>query len=145
MLIGGQAVPEEGLRLVAAQLADIGIQATVKKAFDIRTAQENRQRAHDVELSVPNQNDANPAFLLASRTVADEGYAALAAQAATAATREAVQQAAAAMTIILVNREHVIVPLAGVFHVYGMRQGVTLAEPHPSAIGQTWVTLRPAA
>ena len=145
ILIGGQAVPEEGLRLVAAQLKDVGVQANVKKAFDIRTAEQNRQRDHDVELATPNQNDANPAFLLASRDVPDDAYQALAAQAATATTKDDVQRAAAAMTDILVNREYLVVPLAGVFHVYAMRQGVTLAEPHPSAVNQTWVSLSPAA
>ncbi|HEX2118478.1 MAG TPA: ABC transporter substrate-binding protein [Acidimicrobiales bacterium] len=144
-LIGGQAVPEEGLRFVAAQLKDVGIQANVKKAFDIRTAEQNRQRDHDVELATPNQNDANPAFLLASREVPDDAYQALTAQAATATSKDDVQRAAAAMTDILVNRQFLVVPLAGVFHVYAMRQGVTLAEPHPSAVNQTWVSLSPAA
>ena len=141
VLIGGPAVPETGLRLVAAQLKDVGVETTVRKAFDIRTGEQNRERGYDVELGMPNQNDANPAFLLASRTAPDAEYTALAALAASAVARDEVQRAAGAMTAVLVNREFAVVPVAGVFHVYGMRAGVDLGEPHPSAIHQTWVSL----
>jgi peptide/nickel transport system substrate-binding protein len=146
VLIGGPVAPEAGLRLVAAQLKEVGVQASVKKAFDIRTGEENRQKEYDLELGQPNQNDANPAFLLVSRTdVPDPEYAALAAQAATVAGREEVQQVAVAMNRVLVQRNFLVLPLAGVSHVYGMRAGVALEEPHPSAINQHWVSLRPAA
>ena len=145
VLIGGPAAPEPGLRLVAAQLKDVGIQASVKKAFDITTGTRNRQQPHDIELATPNQNDANPAFLLAGREAPDAEYAGLAAQSAAATSREEVQRAAAAMTRILVNRDFLVAPLAGVFHVYAMRTGVDLGQPHPSAINQTWVTLSPAS
>ena len=141
VLIGGPAVPEPGMRLVAAQLEDAGFEVTVKKAFDIRTSEQNRDRGYDVELAMPNQNDANPAFLLASRTAPDADYSALIAESTTATSREEVQRAAAAMTEIVVNREFSVIPLASVFRVYGMRTGVDLGEPHPSAINQTWVTL----
>ena len=45
---------------------------------------------------------------------------------------------------IVVNRDYSVVPLASVFHVYGLRRGVDL-RPHPSAISQTWATVTPAA
>jgi ABC-type oligopeptide transport system substrate-binding subunit len=93
---------------------------------------------------MPNQNDANPAFLLALRTAPDPDYSALAAQATAASSREEVQRLAAAMTAALVNREFAVVPVAGVFGVYAMRKGVDLAESHPSAISQTWLTLSPS-
>jgi ABC-type transport system substrate-binding protein len=141
--IGGPAVPEAGLRFVAAQLKDVGIETTVRKASDIRTGEQNRDRGYDLELAMPNQNDANPAFLLALRTAPDAEYSALAAQAMAASSREEVQRLAAAMTAALVNRDFAVVPLAGVSQVYAMRTGVDLAEPHPSAISQTWLTLTP--
>ncbi|MDQ3895943.1 MAG: ABC transporter substrate-binding protein, partial [Actinomycetota bacterium] len=143
VLIGGPAAPEAGLRLVAAELRDVGIQASVRKAFDIRTGEENRRRGYDLELATPHQNDANPAFLLASRDAPNPEYEALAARSAVATSREEVQRAAAAMTQLLVNREFLVVPLAGVFEVYAMHRGVELPEPHPSAINQTWVSLVP--
>jgi peptide/nickel transport system substrate-binding protein len=142
VLIGGPAVPEAGLRLVAAQLKEVGIEVVVKKAFDIRTSEQNRDRGYDIELSTPNQNDANPAFLLSSRTAPDPDYAVLAAQSTTSTSREDVQRAAAAMMAIVVSRDYSVVPLASVFHVYGLRRGVGLG-PHPSAISQTWVTVTP--
>jgi ABC-type transport system substrate-binding protein len=140
-LIGGPAVPETGLQWLSAKLRDVGIETTVRKAFDIRTGEQNRERGYDVELAVVNQNDANPAFLVATRTAPDPDYTALAAQSLAAGSKDEVQQAAAAMTAVLVNREYSIVPVAGVFHLYGVRAGVALAAPHPSAIHQTWVTL----
>ena len=142
VLIGGPAVPEAGLRLVAAQLKEVGIEVVVKKAFDIRTSEQNRDRGYDIELSTPNQNDANPAFLLSSRTAPDPDYAVLAAQSTTSTSREDVQRAAAAMMAIVVSRDYSVVPLASVFHVYGLRRGVGLGA-HPSAISQTWVTVTP--
>ena len=48
------------------------------------------------------------------------------------------------MTAIVVNRDFSVVPLAGVFQIYGMRAGVELAEAHPSALNQTWSTLTPS-
>lgn len=142
--IGGPAVPEAGLRFIAAQLREVGIETAVRKAHDIRTGEQNRDRGYDVELAMPNQNDANPAFLLALRAAPDPDYSALATQVASATSREDVQRLAAAMTATLVNRDFAVVPVAGVFHVYGMRTGVDLAEPHPSAINQTWLTLSPS-
>lgn len=144
VLIGGPLVPEAGMRLLAAQLKDVGVDVVVKKAFDIRTAEQNRDRGYDVELATPNQNDANPAFLLTSRVASDSEYAALVAQSTTATSRDEVQRAAAAMTALLVNRDFSVVPVAGVFQVYGMRAGIELGEPHPSAISQTWATLNAA-
>lgn len=141
VFIGGPAVPEAGLRFIAAQLKDVGIETNVRKAFDIRTGEQNRDRGYDVELAMPNQNDANPAFLLALRTAPDPEYSALAAQVAAAPSREEVQRLAAAMTAAVVNRDFAVVPVASVFHIYGMRKGVDLGEPHPSAINQTWLTL----
>ncbi len=144
-LIGGPAVPEAGMRLVAAQLKEVGMEVNVRKAFDIRTSEQNRDRGYDVDLGQPNQNDANPAFLLASRTAPDADYAALVAQSITATSRDEVQRTAAAMTAAVVNRDSSVIPLASVFHVYGMRAGVDLAQPHPSAINQTWMSLTVAS
>ena len=141
VFIGGPAVPEAGLRFIAAQLKDVGIETTVRKAHDIRTGEQNRDRGYDIELAMPNQNDANPAFLPALRAAPDPDYSALAGQVASAASRDEVQRLAAAMTAALVNREFAVVPVASVFQVYGMRKGVELGEPHPSAINQTWLTL----
>jgi ABC-type transport system substrate-binding protein len=139
--IGGPAVPEAGMRFLAGQLKDVGIETVLRKAHDIRTGEQNRDRGFDVELAMPNQNDANPAFLLALRAAPDPEYSALATQVSAATSREEVQRLAAAMTAVVVNRDYSVVPVAGVFHVYGMRKGVDLGEPHPSAINQTWATL----
>ncbi len=141
VLIGGPAVHEAGLRLVGAQLEDIGIHAALKKAADRVTYEGYRDKPYDLDLTSPSQNDANPAFLLTSRDAPNDEYAALEARSATATTREEVQRLAADMMRILVQQEYTVVPLASVAQTYGMRRGVELADPHPSAINQRWTTL----
>ena len=90
-----------------------------------------------------NQNDANPAFIPANRDLEGAEYKALVARSAMATSREDVQRAAAAITRYLVNEQFLVLPLASVFHIYAMHDGVALTEPHPSAINQTWVSLVP--
>lgn len=141
VLIGGPSVPDAGLRLVAAQLKEIGVRVAVKKASDIVTYESYREKGYDLDLTSPNQNDANPAFLLSSRDAPDEEYAALAARSSAAPSREEVQRVAGEMMRALVSRDFTVVPLAGVSQIYGMRRGIDLADPHPSAINQTWTTL----
>ena len=140
-MVAGPGVPEAGARLVAGELRDVGIGASVKKAADTVTYQQYRDKGFDLDLTMPNQNDANPAFLVAGRTSPDAEYAALIATSVSAADRADVQRAAAAMMRIIVNRDFTLVPVAGVARTYAMRAGVELAQPHPSAINQTWTSV----
>jgi hypothetical protein len=45
------------------------------------------------------------------------------------------------MMKILSNDDHIVVPLAGAFRIYGMAKNVNLGEPHPSFTNQTWFSL----
>jgi peptide/nickel transport system substrate-binding protein len=134
-LIGGPAIPEAGLRFVQSRLAAVGIEVAVKKAADRVTYEQFRDRGYDVELTAPNQNDANPAFLQ-SRDEGPETDAVLAAD-----TREAVQRLAAQISQKRINEDYLVVPLAGISRTYALRQGVDLLDPHPSAINQSWTAL----
>jgi len=58
-----------------------------------------------------------------------------------AVDRAGAQRAAAAMMAAVVNRDFSVVPLAGVSQIFGLRSGVDVGEPHPSAINQAWSTL----
>ena len=135
-LLGGPAVPEAGLRFVQSALAPLGMEVAVKKASDTVTYEQYRDKGYDVDLTMPNQNDANPAFLVTARATGPQTEAI-----ATAENREVVQRVAAQITQTAVNQDFVAVPLAAISRTYVMRQGIDLREPHPSAINQSWATL----
>ncbi len=140
-LIGGPSAPESGLRFVQAQLQTVGVAVAVKKAHDVVTFEEYRDKGFDLELGTPSQNDANPAFLLALRRDPGPEYEAAVSQSLAAGTREEVQRLAALMSNALVSRDITLVPLASVSRLYAMRHAVNLPDPHPSAINQSWVRL----
>ncbi|MEW6153493.1 MAG: ABC transporter substrate-binding protein [Actinomycetota bacterium] len=135
-LVAGPALPEEGLRAIQGQLREVGIEVATRHGADITTHQEFRQRGYDLELAMPNQNDANPFFLLAGRAAG--GHADVA---RTADSRQGVQQVAVAATHTQVVDELLVVPLAHVPRLYGLRPGMHLADLHPSAINQSWAAL----
>ncbi|HEX6597236.1 MAG TPA: ABC transporter substrate-binding protein [Acidimicrobiales bacterium] len=134
--IGGPNVSEPGLRFVQSQLAAVGIEVAVKKASDTVTYEEYRDRLYDLDLTAPNQNDANPAFLVTGRAGEDQVQAV-----AAAAGREDVQRRAAEITRGAGHEEYRVVPLAVASRAYALRDGVELAVAHPSAINQPWTAL----
>jgi peptide/nickel transport system substrate-binding protein len=146
-LLGGPAVTQDALQLVAGQLRDVGIEVAVKKASDTTTLEEFRQKGYDLDLGGSNQNDANPGFLPLSRAIGERNPPGFSADGQvdsllTARTREDAQRAAAELTRTLVTDEFLVVPLAVTSRLYAMRQGVDLVEPHPSGINQYWSALR---
>jgi peptide/nickel transport system substrate-binding protein len=143
-LLGGPAVPEEGLRFIQRALQAVGIEVAVKKAADTVTVNQFRDVGYDAELGLPNQNDANPAFLVAGRADALPGRPDVAAAVAAAhehPSRRGAQEAAARAMHVIVVEEAAVVPLAAVPRVYGLRAGVELREVHPSAVNQSWAAL----
>ena len=62
-----------------------------------------------------------------------------------ATTREEVQRASAEMQRILINQDFTVVPLAGIYRIFGMTRDVGLGDPHPSQTNQTWFTLTKAS
>jgi peptide/nickel transport system substrate-binding protein len=145
-LIGGPAAPEDALPFVQSQLRGVGIEVAVKKADETITLDRFRDAGYDLELGAANQNDGNPAFLPGLRAsgerlppglaLEDEVAAALAAP-----SLEQVQAVAAALMKTLVVDEYAVVPLAGISRMYALREGVDIADLHPSAINQSWATV----
>ena len=135
-LVGGPSVPEPGLRFVQAKLKDVGIEVAMKYGQDIATYQEYRQKGYDIDLTMPNQNNADPAFLVAGRAGSAQTVAIQ-----TAATRDEVQQLSAQVMKTVVVDDFTAVPLAHVSRLFGVRPGVDLAGLHPSSINQSWVGL----
>ena len=114
---------------------------------------EERMKAGEGDLWVElgNQNDANPCFLpaLLFRTGAPaEDYAKLFAPGEAfdqfvdacqeAVTPEEVASSAANAMKVIIEDEHVIVPIAGVFRIYGMQDTVQDFVANPSRTSQRW-------
>ncbi|GAC1654478.1 MAG: ABC transporter substrate-binding protein [Gemmatimonadaceae bacterium] len=133
-----------------AQLARVGIDA-VSEQLDA-AAYESRLNsgAFDIDLEVPNQNDANPAFLLALRwysksntrsatfTHASPRFDALVDRALVANTDDEARLAGAEAMHQLVDVEVGAVPLAGISRNYAMSERVRGFVPHPSRLHQDW-------
>jgi ABC-type transport system substrate-binding protein len=107
----------------------------------------------DLDLEVPTQNDANPAFLLALRWYsasdvrsavympAGARFDSVVGQALAATDHEQVQRSAAEAMHLLVDEEVAAIPLAGIHRIYGMKTRVHGFEPHPSRLNQLWNTV----
>lgn len=141
------------VEFVQAQLGQAGVDVTFEPldaaAFESRL----NSGAFDLDLELPNQNDANPAFLLALRwysksntrsarfTHASPRFDALVEAALGAPTDDEARRTAAAAMHQLVDVEVGAVPLAGVSRIYAMRESVRGFIPHPSRLNQDWSTV----
>lgn len=142
---------------VQAQLADVGIQMEIVQTPDTATYEARLQTLEgDLWAENGNQNDANPCFLpdLLFYSPAPGGDAesnmygnafALGPSfdqqidaCRAAVTTEEVQKAAANAMKVLIDDEFVVIPLAGVFRIYGLTANVEGFEPHPSGLSQNW-------
>jgi len=100
-----------------------------------------------------NQNDANPAFLpeILFNDKPGSDYAALFAPgpavdtqiaAALAATTDAAaKQSVAAAVHQLVDVSQVLIELAGLFRILGLRKNIRGLVPHPSDVNQSWASV----
>ncbi len=153
-LLGTQETPESGLLVIQSQLKDIGIEVNILRTPDQPTRSalySNGTGDFDLDLEPPNQNDGNPAFLPVLRMYSKNPRTAQfapggefdvqAEKALAAKTTPEVQELSANMMKILANDEYIVVPLAGIFRIYGMSRNVNLGDPHPSFTNQTWFSL----
>jgi peptide/nickel transport system substrate-binding protein len=142
--------------LVQAQLREVGVEVKLVTAPD-EAAYEARLAAGDGDLwaEIGNQNDGNPCFLpdllFYSRGVERSDYATLFGPRAkfdrfievcrTATEVERLQEAAAAGMHILIDEEYIVIPIAGIFRIWGLRDRVQGFLPHPSSLNQRWDAL----
>lgn len=158
ILLGQQEVPESALTVIQANLRESGFEVEIKKTPDGPTRQalyDNGKGDFDLDLEPPNQNDGDPGFLPVLRMskqrvtnvqfqptgAAGEAFEAEVARGLASTNLVEVQQSAANMMKILINDEYIVVPLAGVFRIYGMAKHVEFTDPHPSFTNQTWFSL----
>ncbi|MCA1674456.1 MAG: ABC transporter substrate-binding protein, partial [Actinobacteria bacterium] len=148
VLVGGPLVSEEGLSFVQSQLRGVGIQTNIKHAVDRLTSDEHRLQPFDLDLRVLTQGGASPLGVPAavgySRIPEAQPFAPGAAfdgeveRALAAATPEEVQARSAQLMRILVEDEHVVVPLAELPLMHAMTRQVELIDPSPSLGQQLW-------
>lgn len=140
---------------VQSQLAEVGFDAQVEQldAGAYRDALDSG--AYDIDLSVPNQNDGNPAFLLALRWYSkatganaqiispgpDTEYEAMIDAILEEEDPTELRRRAAEAMHELVDVEVGGVTLAGGYRVYAMKDSVQGFEPHPSSTNQRWSTV----
>lgn len=139
---------------VQAALARVGLIVRIElldaAAFESRV----NSGAFDLDIELPNQNDANPAFLLALRwyshsdtrsaqfTHASAYFDTLVERSLQADDADSVRRAAADAMHQLVDVEVGAIPLAGIGRVYALRDYVHGFVPHPSRLHQSWVDVR---
>jgi peptide/nickel transport system substrate-binding protein len=153
MIVQSGAVDSDIAEYVQAQLAHAGIDVRIERldaaAFESRID----AGTFDFDIEIPNQNDANPAFLLALRwysrsNIKSARFLALGAPfdsfvesaLATPDHGEAQRYAAEAMHV-LVDEQAAAIPLAGIYRIYAMSNRVHGFDPHPSRINQWWNTV----
>lgn len=141
------------LEFVQAELARVGMTVQVDQLD--AAAYESRLNAgsFDLDLELPSQNDANPAFLLALRwyggsgtrsvafTHASARFDTLVERSLGATSHEEARRRAAEAMHQLVDVEVGAIPLAGISRVYALRAGVAGFVPHPSRLNQDWTTV----
>ena len=153
-LLGQADTPAGSGEFVQAQLKAVGIEVQIVPTPDTptrNTLYSSGKGDYDLDLEGPNQNDGNPAFLPVLRMYSKNANTAqfapgaafdtLAEASMAAPTRAEVQNLSAQMQKILINDTYIVVPLAGVFRIFGMSSKVNLGDPHPSNTNQTWFSL----
>jgi peptide/nickel transport system substrate-binding protein len=153
-LIGWAEWDNQTLEFLQSQLAAVGIDMKIVKSPDQASYSKLLDAGEfDIDLEGPNQNDGNPIFLPALRFYSKASSKNMpyfapgvqfdqAIEAGSAATSEAETQRYAAMSMqILIDQEAIVIPVAGLFRLYGMKDSVQGFVPHPSQTNQWWNTV----
>lgn len=148
------AVDRAVSQYIQAQLARVGIEVTVEDLDAGAYTDRLNSGKFDLDIEVPNQNDANPAFLLALRwysrsnvrsaafTRASARFDSLIDEALASADRDTTQRKAAEAMHVLVDQDVAAIPLAGIYRIYAMNSKVKDFDAHPSRITQSWTSVR---
>jgi peptide/nickel transport system substrate-binding protein len=135
---------------IQAQLKNVGIEVTVDELDPAAFESRLNSGYLDLDIEVPSQNDANPAFLLALRWYSRSNvrsaqfmwhnvrFDSLVAASLASQDHGDSQRYAAEAMHILVDEEAGAIPLAGLYRIYALRSRVKGFEPHPSRINQSW-------
>ena len=143
--------------LLQAQLRRVGIELKIEEVADNAAYQARiRKRDGDLWAEAGGQNDGNPCFLpdlLFYGADSDAStYPRMFAPGSSfdrvidgcrsAIEPEGVRRFAAAAMRILANETLVVIPLAGSYRIWGLRDGVEGFVAHPSSLSQSWSEVR---
>ncbi len=154
MIVQSGAVDRSVTQYVQAQLGAIGIELRIDELDAASYESRLNAGTFDLGTEVANQNDANPAFLLALRwysksnvrsapfMVVGPRFDSLVDRALSGVNHVAAQKAAAEAMHVLVDEEVAAIALAGVSRIYAMSTRVTGFVPHPSRLNQSWASVR---
>lgn len=139
-----------------SEWADVGIDAQIEQLESAVYRDRINAGEYDIDLSTPNQNNANPAFLLNLRWYSqsfvdtaeynapgpDSRYDEIIEEIHETDDFDELQRLSAEALTELVDEEVASVPLAGTYRIYALHEDLTGFEPHPSGINQRWHTTR---
>jgi peptide/nickel transport system substrate-binding protein len=153
-LIGWVEWDNQTLEFLQSQLGAVGIEMKIAKAPDQASYGKRLDAGEfDIDLEGPNQNDANPIFLPALRFYSKASsknmpyfapgaaFDQLVEQGSAATQRAETQRKAGEAMHLLIDEEAIVIPVAGLFRLYGMKDSVHGFVPHPSQTNQWWNTV----
>lgn len=140
---------------VQASLRAVGFDAKIEQLDSGAYREALDTGGYDIDISLPNQNDANPAFLMALRwysqatglnaQIVSPGpgttYEGLIDQILAEPDPDELRRLAGEAMHELIDVEVGGVTLAGGYRVYAMKDKVQGFEPHPSSTNQRWSTV----
>ena len=142
---------------VKSMLADVGIDLQIKTEPDENSYFDTLSRGQgDLFAEVGSQNDANPCFLpdllfyFQGTSHGDYGYRfgpgaafdkVIRTQCRQGVTEQDAQKGAAQAMHIIIDEENIVIPIAGIFTLYGLSDNVQGFTPHPSNTNQSWSTV----
>lgn len=152
-LLSDNEISAATVEFVQANLRAVGIEARWLRLPDVGSYSDRLVAGEfDLNLALPNQNDANPLFLpaLLFRSSSDRPFSRWYAvgprfdrivEAGLAAPDDEEARRRAAEAIQMALEEANDIPLAGLFRIYATRAGIDGFDPHPSQTHQTWTSL----
>jgi peptide/nickel transport system substrate-binding protein len=142
---------------VQSMLRKVGIDVRIVRTPDASTYSDMLKKGQgDMFVEVGSQNDANPCFLpdllfyykTAAKT--DYGYhfgpgrgfdKLIETRCRRSTSIAAAQRGAAQAMHFLIDGDHEVVPIAGIFRIYGLQKSVRGFHPNPSQTNQGWSTV----
>lgn len=138
--------------IIQALLAEVGIELQIETTPDTAAYEARLEEGTgDLWAEIGNQNDANPCFLPQGLFYSKSTWGAYPKLFApgpvfdafiesclTSVTVDEVTKAAAGAMQIVIDQENVVIPVAGIFRIYGLSDKVTGFSAHPSGVNQRW-------
>lgn len=151
VLLANPETDPGAVEFLQAELRKVGIEVAWPKLPDIGSYAARLNRGEfDLNLSLSNQNDANPLFLPAlifySRStrpfarwhLAGDQFDRLVEAGMRATNPDEAQRLAAEAIHVAVDEQAVLIPVAALFRLYAMKTTVEGFSPHPSSTNQLW-------